>query len=304
MSGDDRLKIAFLLLGLAAAVAYSFWYTFKAWSANRVIGDTPASRVRSAAQGYVELAGQGLINEAAPNKAPLTHRPCTWWRYKIEERSSVGRSRNWSTIDSGTSEIPFILDDGTGRCLVDPRGAEVFPKAKDVWYGDSVWPDLRIPDGQGFFGKLADVLLSGGRYRYTEYRLQSHEPVCALGEFRSIGGIGAEDPDDAVARLLHDWKQDQKTLLARFDRDRDGVLSGAEWDLAREAARQQAVGGMLAKPPAPTQSLLCKPEDGRAFLLSASDASSLARRLRLKALTGFAACLGSSAALAWMVAHV
>jgi hypothetical protein len=304
MSGNARLTIALLLLGLAAAVAYSFWYTFKAWRANRVIGDTPASRIRSAAQGYVALAGKGLINEDAPNKAPLTHRPCTWWRYRIEERGSMGRSRNWSTIDSGTSEIPFILDDGTGRCLVDPRGAEVFPKAKDVWYGDSEWPEVRIPDGQGFFGKLADLLLSGGRYRYTEYRLQSREPVCALGEFRSIGGVGADDPDEAAARLLHDWKQDQKSLLERFDLDRDGMLNGAEWDAARKAARQQAAGGMLAKPPAPTQNVLCNPQDGRAFLLSASDDASLAHRLRLQALAGLAACLASSAALAWVVAHV
>ncbi|MGO9036824.1 MAG: GIDE domain-containing protein [Steroidobacteraceae bacterium] len=304
MSGDVRFKIGLLLLGLAGVAAYSFWYALKAWRANRVIGDTPASRVRSAAQGYVELLGQGLITEKSPNKAPLTSRPCTWWRYKIEERGSMGRSRGWATIDSGISEVPFILDDGTGRCLVDPRGAEVFPKAKDVWYGDSVWPDVRIPDGQGIFGKLADLLLSGGRYRYTEYRLQSHEPVCALGEFRSLGGVGAEDPDVAVTELLHQWKQDQKTLLERFDRDRDGVLNGEEWELARAAARQQVLGGMLAKPTAPTVSVLAKPADGRAFLLAASDGASLARRLRRQAFAGFAACAGSSAALAWMVAHV
>ena len=119
------------------------------------------------------------------SRGPLTRKPCTWWRYKIEERSSTGRSRGWSTVDSGTSETPFILDDGTGQCLIDPRGAEVFPAAKDVWYGSTEWPEVRIPDGQGFFGKLADLLLSGGRYRYTEYRLQPREPVCALGAFRS-----------------------------------------------------------------------------------------------------------------------
>jgi len=304
MSGDDRLKIALLLLGIAGAAAYSFWYAFKAWRINRMIGDTPASRVRSAAQGYVELLGQGLIREEARSKAPLTSRLCTWWRYKIEEHGSVGRSRGWTTIDSGTSEVPFILDDGTGQCLVDPRGAEVFPKAKDIWYGDSVWPDVRIPDGQGFFGNVADALLSGGRYRYTEYRLQSHEPVCALGEFRSLGGAGAEDPDSAVTELLHEWKQDQKTLLERFDRDRDGILNSEEWELARAAARQQVVGSMLAKPPTPVQSVLSKPADGRAFLLSASDGASLARRLRRQAFAGFAACAGSSAVLAWMVAHV
>jgi hypothetical protein len=304
MSGNGRFKIFLLLLGLAGAAAYSFWYAFKAWRDNRMIGDTPASRVRSAAQGYVELVGHGLMTANSQNKAPLTSRPCTWWRYKIEERSSVGRSRSWATIDSGTSEAPFILDDGTGQCLIDPRGAEVFPRAKDVWYGGTSWPDVRIPDGQGFFGKLADALLAGGRYRYTEYRLQSHEPVCALGDFRSFGGVGAESPDHLVAELLRVWKLDQRTLLERFDSDHDGALNADEWDRARAAARQQVVGSMAAQPPTPSQSVLSKPADGRAFLLSASDGESLARRLRRRAITGFAACLGSSAALAWMVAHV
>ncbi len=161
MSGN-HLRYLLLLFGFAATATYSFWYGFKAWRENRMVEDTPSSRVRSAAQGYVELTGHGVAGPGHESHGPLTRKPCTWWRYKIEERSSTGRSRGWSTVDSGTSESPFILDDGTGQCLIDPRGAEVFPAAKDVWYGATVWPEVRIPDGQGLFGKLADLLLSGG----------------------------------------------------------------------------------------------------------------------------------------------
>jgi hypothetical protein len=303
MSGN-HLKSLLLLFGLAGAAAYSFWYTFKAWRENRMVEDTPSSRVRSAAQGYVELTGHGVMSPGHESLGPLTRKPCTWWRYKIEERSSTGRSRGWSTVDRGTSETPFILDDGTGQCLIDPRGAEVFPAAKDVWYGSTVWPQVRIPDGQGFFGKLADLLLSGGRYRYTEYRLQPREPVCALGAFRSLGGVGVESPDRAVAELLREWKQDQKTLLERFDRNHDGVLDGEEWDQARAAAHRQIVDGMVKQPAAPGISVLAKPVDGRAFLLSASNGQSLARRLRRNAVAGLAAALSSGAALLWMMKHV
>jgi hypothetical protein len=293
-----------LLFGLAGAAAYSFWYAFKAWRENRMVEDTPSSRVRSAAQGYVELTGHGVVSPGHESRGPLTSKPCTWWRYKIEERSSTGRSRGWSTVDSGISETPFILDDGTGQCLIDPRGAEVFPLVRDSWYGSTEWPEVRIPDGQGFFGKLADMLLSGGRYRYTEYRLQPREPLCALGAFRSLGGVSVESPDRAVAELLREWKQDQKTLLERFDRNHDGVLDGAEWDQARAAAHRQIVDGMAKQPAAPGISVLAKPTDGRAFLLSASSSQLLARRLRRNAITGLAAALSSGAALVWMVKHV
>jgi hypothetical protein len=302
MSGNQS-KLWLLIFGLAAAAVYSFWYAFTAWRKNRVIEDTATSRVRSAAQGYVELSGRGILPPNAVNRGPLTGVPCTWWRYKIEERRSTGRSRAWSTIQSDTSAVPFLLDDGTGQCLVDPRGAEVFPGARDVWYGPSEWPEVRIPNGTGVFGWLVDSLLKG-KYRYTEYRLQPHQHVCALGAFRSLGGVSVEDPDAAVTELLRDWKKDQGALLARFDSNHDGTLSGAEWDKARAAAREQVLDGRATQPQPPRMNVLADPADGRAFLLAASESEALARRFRRRALAGIAAFVGSSAALTWILTHL
>jgi E3 Ubiquitin ligase len=303
MSGV-RFKLWLIMIGLAAAAVYSFWTACKSWSKNRTIEDTPNSRIRSAAQGYVELNGRGMLPPNSSSKGPLTRIPCTWWRYKIEERSRSGRSSSWATIDSGTSDAPFLLDDGTGQCLVDPRGAEVFPGAVDVWYGSSEWPDVRLPKGTGFFGWLVDACTSGGRYRYTEHRLLPNEHVCALGAFRSEGGIGVEDPDAAMAEVLRQWKHDQAALLARFDRDHDGVLNAAEWEQARAAARNEVLASRAAQPPRPSVNVLGDPADGRAFLLAVSDGESLAQRFRRRALAGVGGFVGSSAALTWMLTHV
>lgn len=295
-----------MLAGLAAAALYSLWYSLKAWRENRLVDDTPASRVRSAAQGYVELSGRAKCPPSSNIKGPLTHLECTWWRYEIERSSSSGRGREWTTIDSGTSELPFILDDGTGQCLVDPDGAQVFGSTKTVWYGSTEWPEVRIPSGQGFFEKLAEALIPKGPYRYTEQRLQLQDPICALGSYRSTGAAAAEDPEVAAAALLHDWKRDQRTLLARFDADHDGVLDAGEWEAARSAAQRQASMTVMTKPQPETPSMcvLSKPADGRAFILSASDGGSLARRLRRNAIGAAAACLGSSAAFIWLVKYV
>jgi E3 Ubiquitin ligase len=302
MSGN-RFKFWLIVIGLAAGAVYSFWYAFKAWAKNRVIEDTPTSRVRSAAQGYVELSGRGLPPPNSTNKAPLTGMPCTWWRYKIEERRYSGRSRSWSTIQSDTSAEPFLLDDGTGQCLVDPRGAEVFPGASDVWYGPSEWPEMHIPNGTGIFAWLIDTFVTD-KYRYTEHRLQPHEQVYAIGAFRSLGGASVEDPAAAVANLLHEWKQDQAKLLARFDSNHDGTLSGAEWEKARAAARRQVQDARAAEVQPPSLNVLADPMDGRSYLLAASDGESLARRFRRRALAGIGGFVGSSAALTWMLMHV
>jgi E3 Ubiquitin ligase len=296
-------KFWLIVAALAAAAAYSFWYAFKAWAKNRVIEDTPTSRVRSAAQGYVEISGLSVLPPNCHNEAPLTRIPCAWWRYKIEERRSAGRSRSWFTIQGDTSTEPFLLDDGTGQCLIDPRGAEVFPGASNVWYGPSEWPEVRIPDGTGILGRLADALLTD-KYRYTEYRLQAREHVYAIGAFRSLGGAGAEDTETAAANLLHDWKKDQAALLARFDTNHDGTLSAAEWEQARAAARRQVLDGRAAEVRPPSVNVLGDPTDGRAFLLAASDGETLARRFRRRAVAGIGGFVGSCAALTWMLTHV
>lgn len=302
MSGD-RFKFWLIVAGLAAAAVYSFWYALKAWAKNRVIEDTPISRVRSAAQGYVELSGRGVLPPTSANKGPLTGIPCTWWRYKVEERSSTGKSRSWTTLQNDTSDVPFLLDDGTGQCLIDPRGAEVFPGATDVWYGPTEWPEVRIPNGTGVFGWLVDACMTD-KYRYTEYRLQPQEHVHAIGAFRTLGGVSALDPDSAAADLLHEWKKDQAALLARFDTNHDGTLSAAEWEGARVAARRQVQDARAADTRPPSGNVLADPMDGRAFLLAASDGETLAQRFRRRALAGVGGFVGSTAALTWMLTHV
>jgi hypothetical protein len=302
MSGAS-LKFWLFAAALAAAAAYSFWYAFKTWAKNRAIEDTPTSRVRSAAQGYVELSGLGVLPPDSHNKGPLTGMPCTWWRYKIEERRYSGRSRSWSTVESDTSSVPFLLDDGTGHCLIDPRGAEVFPGASNVWYGPDAWPQVRIPDGTGVFGWLVDTFVTD-RYRYTEHRLQPREHVYAIGAFRSLGGVGVHSSDDAVAELLRTWKKDQAGLLARFDANHDGTLSSAEWEQARAAARREVLDGRAAEEKQPALNVLADPMDGRSFLLAASDGDALARRFRRRALAGIGGFVGSAAALTWMLTRL
>jgi hypothetical protein len=107
-----------------------------------------------------------------------------------------------------------------------------------------------------------------------------------------------------VAELLRDWKQDQAALLARFDTDHDGVISAAEWDRARAAAREQVIAAAGAQAEAPGINVLSKPEDGRAFLLAASDEQTLALRLRRQTAAGVVGFVASCSALTWMLTRL
>ena len=87
---DDPSDFWFWVLLLGFAVVGGGRLALRWIQIARLIEDTPRSRVRSAAQGYVELAGRATGLPGTQNLAPLTQRPCVWWRFRIQKRSQSG----------------------------------------------------------------------------------------------------------------------------------------------------------------------------------------------------------------------
>jgi hypothetical protein len=289
----------FWLLLLGVAVVGGGRLAFRWLHIARVIEDTPTSRVRSAAQGYVELSGRGRPLGEAPTPAPLTGRPCIWWHFRIQKRTESrvnGRKRvSWKTIQAGRSEQPFLLDDETGQCIVKPAGAEVLTGESTTWYGGAPWPS-GIQAGSG--------RRHGGHYRYFEERIYEHEIVYVLGQFHSHSSAGQDDSGEQVRRLLEQWKKDQQGLVDRFDRDRDGQVSVKEWELARAEAVQEIQQRRLERPAQPMLHSLGPPPDGRLFLIAAFPGSDIARRYRRKAMLAFAGFVLATYALGWTLQAV
>lgn len=239
----------------------------------RVIRDTPTSRIASAAQGYVELHGQGRSFADIPLISKNSALPCLWYRYIIERR---GSDNKWHTEDRGESEDSFILDDGSGECVIDPCGAEILTTHKDIWHK--------------------------GNFRYTEWKLLMLDSIYAIGQFKTLGG-SSEIPDanEELKFVLAEWKQDSKTLNARFDLNNDGVLDMQEWMLARQAAKREAEKRMNEARAQPDANFLVQPQDQRLFLISNLPPDKLARRYQWWAwihLVIFFAALGS---IAWLL---
>lgn len=278
------------------ATAWGFFFTFRNLGRARLIEDTPTARIRSAPQGYVELVGEvGPEIDTPLLRAPLTHSPCCWYRFKVEQR----RGKEWKTRDQGTSEAPFLLDDGTERCLVDPRGAEVTPTDRSLWYGegpvpqDTDPPRIALDPRRGWVQQIAvqvqaDVTAS---YRYTEERIYGGDRLYALGHFNTLGDAEqARERQQLVRERLSRWKGEQPALLARFDRNRDGEIDLEEWERAREAATAEVAHDYAQTLPGRVRhSLRQGPDRRRPFLLSSLPQRALARRHRLYA--GLAAAL-------------
>jgi len=287
----------YALVAVAAALAalIALWRFLARVRRNRLVADTPEVRIRSAAQGYVKVRGRTEPAGPSPTAAPLSSRPCVWWSYEIahEEHDSKGR-RYWETTDSRSSVEPFALTDADdARCLVGPVKAEITPTAHSVWYGATSWPMTGPPESGG-------VLLRLGGWRYTERLLGVGAPVCVMGEFRSRSEVG--DVNAAIAAKLHEWKQDQQALLARFDQDHDGKLNAAEWDAARAAAVQECQAQNLQSSIV-RESVISEPANGEPFLIAPLTEAALERREKLFAGLYLALGLLSVIVCAWAIRH-
>jgi hypothetical protein len=266
---DDQRAYVVMLPAIALVALVAWMLSLKRLLA---IGGTPTSKIASAAQGYVELVGRALPHPGGALRSRFTLLPCVWYQYSIEQREEDGK---WHRIGSGRSDDSFLLDDGTGLCLIDPENAEVLPHS-------------------------TEVSMKGRDYRCTESLILPRERVYAIGEFSTIGGENADlNPDRDVSELLSTWKRNKPALLARFDLDRDGQISEKEWMLARSQARREVRKTHNEIRTQPGTHMLHQPRDGRLFLISNVDAEKLERRYTLWAWLHLVVLIGAVAGTAF-----
>ena len=261
------------LVCLSAIAAISIPAWLSALMRLRAVRDTPTSRVASAAQGYVELIGRGRQFGGQPLLGRLTQQPCLWYRYKIELLTARNK---WIIMDTGESTDSFILRDDTGECVVDPEQAEIITEHRVQW--DEV------------------------DQRYTEWKLLEKDRIYTIGQFRTQGGSTLEfDTRAELNGLLSEWKKDFPALRARFDLDNNGMLDMREWMLARSAAKRE-VTKMIREARAQTDiHIMCRPRDGRLFLISNITPEKLSRRYLLWAWMHLIIFFGALGGISWVL---
>ncbi len=240
------------LISLSPIAAISLAAWIGVYRRLRIVDDTPTSNIATAAQGYVELSGRCESTSGAPTFAPYSHLPCVWCRYVME----VYSNNKWVQGEQGETDASFLLVDSTGSCVVDPAGAEILSNNKETW--------------------------TEGDYRYTEWKIQQHDIVYALGDFRTLSHEpSAADMDSDISALLAEWKHDHAALLERFDHNHDGMIDLNEWEQARLAARAEVEKDYREMQVAPELSGVQAPRDGRPYLISNMSQRELERNYRL-----------------------
>lgn len=185
---DPGSLYVLLAIGLVAVVGFGWYFS----PANKLKRELRASRRYALAELPEETRGR-VVGAAHTLEqtldAPLTGRACLYYVVTVEQHHSTGRSSYWKTIIREEQGVPFVLSDGTGKAIVDPRSAKV---ALDVdGRGDSGTFDSPNEREQAFLDRHGT---SGQGWVFNK-RLRYREAVIEVGETVAILGAGVREPD-------------------------------------------------------------------------------------------------------------
>ncbi len=262
------------ILDLAAATGAGFLvrHGFRLLRKKNMIENVPSSPIRSVAMGLAEIKGKAPGRAVMP--APLSQTSCLYYRYLVEEeRTRPKGGREWVTVDRGESNVPFQVEDPTGRILVNPDGA-------DIMLGRDY---QKIEREAGWLSR---------RKRYSEWRIDPGDFVYVIGTVSNLRDAIAADRAHLQERLQQ-VKRDAGAMK-RFDLDGDGTIDPQEWAGAVAVVKDDLLRERLARPAAAPQDNLClgKGDVEDTFIISDRDERSIASSFGWKAL---AAVLGGGA---------
>ena len=138
----------------------------------------------------------GKVGDGETLQAPFTGRSCVFYEATVEEYRSSGKTGSWRQVVREARGVPFVLDDGTGRAIVDPGGARI-----DV--------DIDMTTRSGTFDDATPIeeqFLTRHGLRATGWvfnkSLRYREGVIEVGETIAVMGQGVREPDpDAVGKV-------------------------------------------------------------------------------------------------------
>jgi len=172
----------------ACVGVYLFYRGFQLLQRRRLILNIPASKVRSASLGLVEVSGLAVGPYTMP--APITALPCYYYHTQAWELRQSGKNKEWKKVADESLHVPFYLDDNTGRVLVDPRDAEMdLHRDFHEEFSSSLFSsNLSIPTNVSGF--LARHGVSGDRpIKIDEYCIKPKNALFILGTLAENPGL-------------------------------------------------------------------------------------------------------------------
>lgn len=232
MSSDGE-DIFWALVGTGFG-AWTFFKGFRVLRNKRLVENTPTSKCRSVAMGFVEVAGKATGELTIPSL--IGQVPCYCSQVKIERYEKRGKSSSWHQVHTRSKTVDFYVEDETGKVRVNPTEAE-FDLACDVEYetqsGLVTWLKNALSDAEVQTRPIHDLFYSycmaqgvgwRGPMRFKEHNLCPGGPVYVLGTASEVSGVQDENLRVLIRKgKHHPWffiaEASQKDVLQRLGRN-------------------------------------------------------------------------------------
>ena len=282
MSDSDFLVI---LLIMVLTMAWLIYICFTSARRFRFVDGTATSKIRSAAQGHVELKGLAEWMKGDSFTSPFSNNRCVWYHCTIEKRDKSVKRNRWTNISDERSTQLFRLIDDTGWCIIDPDYAHVIAETDLTWFGGDV--DCRIQGPE----KVIWSRFNTGNYRFRERLIRPATALYVLGEFSSYRYNTTEEYISAQAEdLVRQWKQQPQRYLGAYNQDDNGMIEDSEWTRVSAAARKQVLARLNSQEQ--EHHILAKPKDRRhPYILSAIPEDDFVRHRKMIAYASIAGIL-------------
>jgi len=235
-----------IIIGPAlGAVAGVYWYGMgvRVKRRRRLVLRTPASKIRSAAMGLVEISG--LATSPYIMTSPLKRADCYFYRSLAWERKQHGESGTWAKIAEEILHVPFYVDDHTDKVLIDPRGAAIELQC----YWTEEYKAASRTRAEEMPEPIAQFLLRHGvdpadkQIKVEEYCIRPRDLLFVLGTLSQNPGLDAS--------VMPAWAEsaDRPTLTSEVKSEPEIIrLSGETTAVpAAEMTQQQKIAAALMR---------------------------------------------------------
>ena len=184
-----------LVIAVAVGVIVVGWLFNERAQIRRQLRQAPRGQIRDAAEGQA-VRFDGTVAPGQTLRAPLTGRVCVFYVALVEEYVSNGKTGSWRQRVREQRGVPFTLDDGTGRALVDPSGARIDCELDQTSRSGAF--DDATPVEEDFLTRHG--MRSTGWF--FNKKLRYREGAIEIGEHVAVMGRPVREPDpDAIGQM-------------------------------------------------------------------------------------------------------
>ena len=254
--------VIWAMVGLVVGT-YCFFRGFALLRRKRFLQDIPRCTIRGAPLGLVEVSGK--VEGPYTILAPLSEGDCFYYRAVVWRQQG---SAPWHKSAEEVLAAPFFLDDGTGKVLVDPRGAEA-----DL---PSTFSDEFASDPPEYLHHFLSrhAIPSGVPVKLEEYCVRPGDTLFVLGTLRE----NAKEPLFSDGLNQRDFLSEEAADLQRRG-EIEAMLPAGATNLGPNLLRKQSKQEFDLNPPV----VLAAGHDRPLFISSRSE-SELIEMLALRSM--------------------